>query len=131
MLSSSSIAYLSASLGEKGLFSSANILLIADVVPQVVLLMLLLSRNEWNVPPFCTHYQKQPNLVPRSSRLTVQYSGNYAVKLTSFFKHRILLPNLVNCSWWWWIIRVIVANQIRRNILNKNALKSLDCWEIR
>ena len=46
MLSSSSIAYLSASLGEKGLFSSANILLIADVVPQVVLLMLLLSRNE-------------------------------------------------------------------------------------
>ena len=93
--------------------------------------LILSSRNEWNVRPFCTHYQNQPNLVPRSSRLTVQYSGNYAVKLTSFFKHRILLPNLVNCSWWWWIIRVIVANQIRRNVLNKNALKSLDCWEIR
>ena len=41
MLSSSSIAYLSASLGEKGLFSSANILPIADVVPRVVLLMFL------------------------------------------------------------------------------------------
>ena len=87
------------------------------------------SRNEWNVPPFCTH--KQPNLLPRSSRLTVQYFRNYAVKLTSFFKYRKLLPNLVNSSWWWWIIHVIVAYQIRRNILSKNALKSLDCLEIR
>ena len=45
MLSSSSIAYLSASLGEKGLFSSANILLIADVVPQVAFYAWLLSRR--------------------------------------------------------------------------------------
>ena len=43
MLSSSRIAFfLSASLGDKGLFSTANILQIADVVRQVVLVLFLL-----------------------------------------------------------------------------------------
>ena len=35
---------------------------------------------------------KQLNLVPRSSRLTVQFSDNYAVELTLFFRCRKLLP---------------------------------------
>ena len=47
---------------------------------------------------------KQLNLVPRSSRLTVQFSGNYAAQLTSFFTYAKILPNLVDCSWLWWIM---------------------------
>ena len=60
-----------ASLGDKELFSNANILQIAmivDVVRRVVFLLIVatflansshisFSWNEWNVPPFCTHYQ--------------------------------------------------------------------------
>ena len=38
-------------------------------------------------------------LVPRSSRLTVQFSGNYPAELTTFFTYRKLLLNLVNSSW--------------------------------
>ena len=41
---------------------------------------------------------KQLNLVLRSSRLTVQFSGNCTSQLTSFFNHKIL-PNLVGSSW--------------------------------
>ena len=41
MLSSSSVACLLASVGDKGLISPANILQIADVVRQVVMLFLL------------------------------------------------------------------------------------------
>ena len=42
MLSSSSIVCLSARLGDKGLFSAANILQIADVFHRVVFLVFLL-----------------------------------------------------------------------------------------
>ena len=56
------------------------------------------------------------NSTSSPSRLTVQFSGNYAVELTSFFAYRKLLPNLINSSWLWWIIRGILANQRRRNI---------------
>ena len=42
MLSSSSIVCLSARLGDKGLFSAANILQIADVFDRVVFLVFLL-----------------------------------------------------------------------------------------
>jgi len=71
-ISSSSIAFLSASLEDKGMFSSANILQVANVVRPVVFFLLLLflassspicsSRNEWNVPPFRTVLAKQLNL---------------------------------------------------------------------
>jgi len=61
---------------------------------------------------------KQLNLVPRSSRLTVQQSGNLPALLTSFFTHRKILPNLVDKSWLWWIMRGILASQKRRNIMN-------------
>ena len=56
------------------------------------------------------------NSTSSPSRLTVQFSGNYAVELMSFFAYRKLLPNLINSSWLWWIIRGILANQRRRNI---------------
>ena len=68
----SSIACLSSSLEDRGMFSSANILQVADVVLRVVSLLFLLflassspiwsSRNEWNVPPFHTVLAKQLNL---------------------------------------------------------------------
>ena len=64
-----------------GLFSSANILQIADVALRVVFLLFLpcfklflpssYSWNEWNVRHFSSSRPKQLNLVPRSSRLTV------------------------------------------------------------
>ena len=104
MLSSSSIACLSAGLGNKGFFSSANILQIGDVF-----LLFLLSVSQWFAYFFLTKrvrssvilylLPKQLNLVPRSSRSTVQFSGKYAVELTSFFTYRKLLPSLVDSSW--------------------------------
>ena len=40
-----------------------------------------------------------------------------------------ILPNLVNSRWLWWITHVILANQKRRNILNKtNYLAALSTW---
>ena len=60
-----------------GLFSSSNILQIADVALRVVFLLLLpcspssYSWNEWGVRNFLFSQPKQVNLVPRSSRLTV------------------------------------------------------------
>ena len=72
MLSSSSIACLLASLGEKGLFSTANILQIADVVLRFVSLLFLLFFSQkfphWLPKQFL-------NLLPRSFWLTVQFSG--------------------------------------------------------
>ena len=62
---------------------------------------------------------KQLNLLSRSSRLTVQFSGNYAAHLTSLFTYRKILPHLVDSSWLWCIMRGILANQKRRNILNE------------
>ena len=71
-ISSSSIAFLSASLEDKGMFSSANIPQVANVVRRVVFLLFLLflasslsicsSRNEWNILPFRTVLENQFNL---------------------------------------------------------------------
>ena len=71
---------------------------------------------------------KQLNLIPRSFRLTDQFSGNYAVEVTSFFKYRKPLPNLVNSSWLWWIIREILANQKRRNNYLERIIKNSSAW---
>ena len=60
-----------------GLFSSANILQIADVTLRVVFLLFAIispssySWNEWNVRHFSSSQPKQLNLIPRSSRLMV------------------------------------------------------------
>ena len=75
-------ACLSASLGDKGLFSSANILQIVDAVRRVVFLpsCYVLANSSPNsslvrrVKYSAVLYSlpKQVNLVPRPSRLTVQ-----------------------------------------------------------
>ena len=76
------------------MLSSADILQIANVVGPIVVLLFLLcfeacssylmssSRNVWNVPPFSTALPKQLNLVPRTCRLTVQFSGIYTALYT-------------------------------------------------
>ena len=66
-VSSSSIALLSASLEDKWMFSSANILQVADVVRRVVFLLFLLFLAvclivEWNIPPFRIVLANQFNL---------------------------------------------------------------------
>ena len=84
MLSSSLISCLSASLADKGLFSSVNI---ADVVRRVVFLLFLAnsspissSRNEWNVMPFSTHIicqtEKYLKLLSVLSHFKAIYGGN-------------------------------------------------------
>ena len=74
-------ACLSASLGDKGLFSSANILQIADVVRWVVFLLFLLCFKpkvhlflplEVKYSTILYSLPKQLNLIPRSSQSTVQ-----------------------------------------------------------
>ena len=63
---------------------------------------------------------KQLNLMPRFSRLTVHQPGS----VLHFWRHRLInreiLPNLVNSIWFWWIMRVLLANQKRRNISNES-----------
>ena len=59
------------------------------------------SWNEWNVPPFCIHYQNDSNLI------LLHHWRHH-------FTYRKILPNLVNSSWFWWIIRGILANQKRK-----------------
>ena len=110
MLSSSRIAFfLSASLGDKGLFSTANILQIADVVRQVVLVLFLLCfesivrlflpRETSEVSAILYLRPKRLSLVPRSPRLTVQKSSKFAAHLTPFFTYRKILPNMVGSIW--------------------------------
>ena len=74
-------ACLSASLGDKGLFSSANILQIADVVHWVVFLLFLLCFKpkvhlffplEVKYSAILYSLPKQLNPFPRSSQSTVQ-----------------------------------------------------------
>ena len=88
-----------ASLRDKGLFSSANILQIADVVCRVVvlpfllcfwpILRLFLTREMSElfrhfVPTTKTTQTSSPGLLG----LTVQFFGNYAAKLMSFLTYR-------------------------------------------
>ena len=47
----------------------------------------------------CSVLQIICNLVPRYSRLTVHFSGNYAAQLMSFFTYRKIRPNLVDSNW--------------------------------
>ena len=117
------------SLRDKGLFSTAIILQIAHVVQQDVLLLFLLCF--WvTVCLFLPHETSkmfrhfvlttkttQPH--PRSSQLTVQFSGNYAPQLTSFFTYHKILSNFVDSSWLWWIMYGILANQKWRHTLNE------------
>ena len=94
------------------MFSSANILPIADDVHQVVFLLFLLCfwpvvhlflfRLKCSAILYCS-VPKQINIISRASRSAVQFPGNiyYAVVLMSFFTYQKFLPNLVNSSWLW------------------------------
>ena len=92
------------------MFSSANILPIADVVHRVVFLLFLLCfwpvvhhflfRWKCSAILYCSA-PKQINVISRASRSAVQFPGNYAVVLMSFFTYQKFLPNLVNRSWLW------------------------------
>lgn len=62
----SSVACFSASSGDKGMFSSTDILQIVNVLHRVVFLLFLLPWNKWNFASFCTDLRRQRNLVPRS-----------------------------------------------------------------
>ena len=92
------------------MFSSANILPIADVVHRVVFLLFLLCfwpvvhlflfRLKCSAILYCS-VPKQINIISRASQSAVQFPGNYAVVLMSFFTYQKFLPNLVNSSWLW------------------------------
>ena len=89
------------------MFSSANILPIADDVHQVVFLLFLLCfwpvvhlflfRLKCSAILYCS-VPKQISIISRASRSAVQFPGNYAVV---FFTYQKFLPNLVNGSWLW------------------------------
>ena len=92
------------------MFSSANILPIADVVHRVVFLLFLLCfwpvvhlflfRLKCSAILYCS-VPKQINIISRASWSAVQFPGNYSVVLMSFFTYQKFLPNLVNSSWLW------------------------------
>ena len=80
-------------------------------------------------------HQIQHNLIPKFSRSMLNNLQRAAL-LTSFWRHRFnnfrraalltsliqwrrFFPNLVNSSWLWWIMRVVLTNQKRGNILNE------------
>ena len=68
---------------------------------------------------------KQLNLIPRSSRSTVQFPVNFPARLMWSLQYRKILPNLVDSSWLWWIMHGILANQKQRNILHEYYLINL------
>ena len=130
MLSSSSIAAcLLASLGDKGLFSSANILQIADVARWVVFLLFLLSFWPMFAYLFLVkrmkcfrHFvftTKKLYLAPSYSRFTV---NNLAILLHDWRNqstYRKILTSSLDNSWLWWVMRGILANQKWRNTLDE------------
>ena len=104
-------AWLSASLGDKGLSSSANILQLTEVVRRVVFLLFSLflansspnssSWNEWNIPPSCIHCQNKstssPGLLdwPFNNLATLLHDWRHQ------FPYRKVLPNLVTLPTVW------------------------------
>ena len=116
-------ACLAASLGDKGLVSSAkNILQIADVVCWVVFLLkscyvfsqqfaYFFSWNERNDLQFWIHYQNNPTSSPGLLDWSL---NNLAILLHDWchlFTYHKIFPNLVNSSWLWWIMLGILADQ--------------------
>ena len=106
-VSSSSITFLSASLEDKGMFSSANILQVANVVRRVVFFLFLLflasswpicsSRNEWNIPPFRTLLANQFN---------PETSSNFGQRQLFIRDHPRDLSPLEAAKYFEWIIQI-------------------------
>ena len=119
------ISIVSGSLEDSGLFRPANILQIAAVVRRIVFLRFLLCfsivRRETSkmfsrlfhlfVP---TTQTTQPR--PQVFSVTGSLTCNFSALLTSTVHYGKILPN---SSWLWWIMRVTLANQKQRNILNE------------
>ena len=75
---------------------------VGDVVKYQLFSQATSSWSEWNVLPFCTHYQNNSTSCSGLLGLLSSFlSINYAVALTSFFTYHGLLPNLVNSCWLW------------------------------
>ena len=117
--------------GVKGLFSTANILQIADGVRWIVFLLFLLCF--WAIVclflsletrgMFCHFVLTTKITLPHPQVFLIALLSFLAImlhnKLTSFFIHCKILPNMVNSSWLWWITCGIWANQKQGNILNE------------
>ena len=71
--------------------------------------------------PILHSLPKQFNLVPRTSWLTVQFSGNYALNRRHFSHTAKFFQvwSTVALSWLWWIMHGILADQKWRIIWNK------------
>ena len=112
-----------------GLFSSANILQIADVALRVVFLLFLpcfsynfarfLLLKRVKCPPFFVFTTKTTQ--PRFQVFSVNgaLTCKNAAFLTSFLVKHKILPNLVISNWLWRIMRLLLANQNRGYILNE------------
>ena len=75
--------------------------------------------KERNVPHFLFSQPKQLNLVPRSSRLTVPLPARTLHFWRHFLVKHKILSNFVISNWLLWIMRALLANQNRGNILNE------------
>ena len=122
-------------LGDQSLLRSANIFQIADVVRRVIFFCscdvfrqyFALNRVKFSttVSPFCSYYQNNSTR-PQVFTVNRSITCNKVAPLTSFWRHRFnmtkFFPNLANSSWLWWIMRVVLNNQKRGNILINNNI---------
>ena len=109
-----------------GLSSSANILQIADVALRFVFLLFFAlflaiispssrcSSYSWKEWMNEINLSSSPGLLGKSALTCsgLHFWHHFLVK------HKIL-PNLVLSNWLWWVMRVLLANQKRGNILNE------------
>ena len=86
------------------------------------------SWKEWNVPHFLFSQPKQLNLVPRSSRLTVPLPARTLHFWRHFLVKHKIRPNFVISNWLLWIMRALLANQNRGNILNEYYLSYITVY---
>ena len=117
-----------------GLFSSANILQIyssLDVALWVVFLLFLswfrllfrllltLEMREMSGSAIFVFTTKTTQPCPQ----VLSVNGALTCRKLHFRRHRFIkrkiLPNLVISSWLWWIVRPLLGNQNRGNILNE------------
>ena len=93
-------------------------------------------QGEW-LPPFLLLCQKMQPL-PQCFSVSVLFSSDYPVLLTSFAEYRKRLPYLVNTSWLWIISRGIWANQKQKcfewittiMIITNTSQKTITFWSV-
>ena len=107
---------LSASLGDEGLFSSANILQIADVELSSCCSCYVFSQ-----------YTLVRLFLPRETLSNQVFSINWsffwqlccAIDVIFHVSQNSSKFGLVDSSWLWWLVHAISANPKQRNILNE------------